>query len=403
MLPGPPDWVHAVNLGASALSVPLAVGLTQALGGGRGAALGAGMVLSLSPWPVRLAAMEDHFVWAGLLVLSGLWGAARRDTAGAWLAALSVGLLVHLRPLYEPFAALVLGLLAWERRWLPAALGAGLVAWRVAELLPLVSEGAGTGVVPWRMYLWPRFWLRLLLPSPFAADLHLHPGVTPLGVTALGLGGLVGALAQGRLRRAAVLGLGAGALVLPVLPKLHPWADPLRLQLPTCGVWAVLAGFGLAELGALGRRAQALGLGLTALSALPIWLWGGWSWAWQEEYTLLQRWAEQIPAGQRVLYDASQDPNGHFGTWLGMRSPGRWAPWNGPQAVTPQEGDWLYRGTADALRQEPGFADRCDLERLREAALSPTTDGWVDLGAAPVPATLARVGVCRGLSPPGAR
>lgn len=394
LAPAVPDWVHAVNLGASALGVPLTVGLVERLGGGRVAAWGAGLLLALAPWPVRLAAMEDHFVLAALLHAAALYAACRRDGRGAVLAALSVGWLVHLRPLQEPFALGVLGLLALERRWASVGLGAALLAWRGVELLPVLQQGAGTQVVPWRHYVELRFWLRALLPNPWAADLHLHPGVTPLGLAALAAVGLVEGLARGRLRRAVVLGLGAGLAVAPVLPKLHPWADPLRFQLPATVAWAALAGFGLELVWGLGVRARVAALGALALS------WGVAGreqalWAWQEEYTLLQGWADAAPEGVRVRYDASQDPNGHFGAWLNLRSAAEWVAWNTEDAPPLAEGDWLYRGTADALRAAGDPAQRCDLERLREAALSPASDGWVDFGQAPVRAELLRVGVCR--------
>ncbi|MCK6515020.1 hypothetical protein L6R46_08205 [Myxococcota bacterium] len=392
------DWVHLTNLGFSALTVVALVGLISALGGSPLAAGLAGLALAAAPLPVRLAATETDFVLVGLVQVLALYGAARGDRRGALLAALSVGLSVHLRPLGGAFALLPLGMLAWRRSAWAVALGLGLCAWRAAELLPLVREGSGVGVIPFGRLLDPDFWVKRLNPLGREPALHLSPLWSPLAFPLLAIAAVQ--LSKPETRRAWLWPLSLGIVLseLPYLAKTSPFGDPLRFLLPATALWAGLAGFGAAlafERG--GTRPRAL-LVVAALSFLPPWLRGQPRWAWQVEHLALVEATRLAPAGEEVLFDPAFDENGKIRLWLNTRGEARWRPW--AVGETPAEGTLVYLGSADHHRRlegggaGPSLAQGCALTPLTTRALPPETDGWIQLGDAPIPVGLYRVGAC---------
>lgn len=391
------DWVHLTNLGASSLTVVALVGLISALGGGPLAAGLAGLLLAAAPLPVRLAATETDFVLVGLVQVLALYGAARGDRRGAALAALSVGLSVHLRPLGGAFALLPLGMLAWRRAAWAVALGLGLCAWRAWELLPLVRAGSGAGVIPFGRLMEPDFWVKRLNPLNPDAALHLSPLWSPLGLPLLAIAAVQ--LSKPETRRGWLAPLGLGILLseLPYLSKTLPLADPLRFLLPATALWAGLAGLGAALAWAGGARARVV-LAVAALSFVPPWLRGQPRWAWQVEHLALVEAARVAPAGEEVLFDPAFDENGKIRMWLNTRGGARWRPW--AVGETPAEGALVYLGSADHHRRleaggaGPGLAQGCALTPLTTMALPPETDGWINLGDAPIPAGLYRVGAC---------
>ena len=73
--------------------------------------------------------------------------------------------------------------------------------------------------------------------------------------------------------------------------------------------------------------------------------------------------------------------------------------WHAWGTGTPTPGDLVFRGTADRLAAR-WQGERCGLDVLHETEVAPTSDGWVDFGAAPVRLSLYTVRDCGGLSGP---
>jgi hypothetical protein len=387
----PPGLVLGLNVLVSAMTVWVLVGLLERLGATEVERFGAGILLALSPLAVALAGTEIHFVAVGLLQVAAVYGAL--SERGGWrgqmdglLAASSLGLLIHLRPLQIAFVLLPLGLLAWRRRWLHLALGLALVGWRAAQVLP--HAGGGSGVMQYERYLELPFLARLMMPGPEAVDLALRPTVTPMIVPLLAMIGLVVWLRQERWKPVAVLAIAGTLALLPYAVKTQPFADPLRFQLPVQTWWVALAGLGLGVLwrrGLLGQAALVLGLVASLYVArAPVE-----RWAWQDE---LGFWRQlELEEGERVWINDSQDPNGHTRRWLTLNTPGTWL---GHTQGQPADGDLVVRGTAD---RHPGASfpyEDCELERVALELGSSVTDGWVELGSEPVELAAYRIHGC---------
>lgn len=389
LLGEPADHVTAANLALSALAVPLLYGCVRALlgGGGEGAATAAALALALLPLPVAVSGSEVHFVLAGTLAVAALYGAARGDRRGAWLAALSAGLLAHLRPLQGLFALLPLALLVRDRRWDALALGLGLLGWRWRQILhhigqqgrPPVLESAGLG-------RWD------VLPGPGSALVPLDPLVTPLGLSALAALALWRARSGAHRRAALILLAALLTQTVPYLPMAHSSSfDPLRFQLPAQAWVAALAALAAPAVLAWSPRRRAAALGALALSWIlaraPI----GQPWAWTAEYRFLIRELGEVPEGITVRYEGSQDPDMAFHRWLNTRSAGRWLPLDGGEA---RGGEWRYVGTADRLvgrSEEPPCSSQVASQRV-----PPASDGWVDFGEEAVLLGLYRIEDCSG-------
>lgn len=399
LLGDPPELVHGLNLIASALTVPLLVGLVRGLGGSRLAATVAGLLLATLPLAVSLAAMEDAFVLVGLLQVAALLGGIARGAAGTWLCAAATVLLANLRPEQAPFCLLPLLLLMRGRAWGPLAVAGLACLWRWAEIAVGMSGHVAetTQVIGYARYVQPEFLRDLLLPRRHATIVAFDPFATPLGITGLALVGLVagwrarvGGASSGPSRPS--LGILVAAIVIPLavyLPKDKPYADPLRFQLSTVTFWCALAGLGAERVWRRGRVATGLAgvaIGVTVWVARAP-LDGGW--AWQHEYRFLL--GHPVPDDTRVAYRADQDPHQAFDRWLDEVSAGDWRPLD---ATPPSPGTWLYRGTADRIAGVwPSVP--CDLEPVDVVSVPSATDGWVTLGREPVQIGYYRVGVCR--------
>lgn len=391
------DWVHLTNLGFSALTVVALVALVGALGGSPLAAGLAGLTLAIAPLPVRLAATETDFVLVGLLQLLALYGAARGDRRGAALAALSVGLSVHLRPLGGAFALLPLGMLVMRRSAWAVALGLGLCAWRAWELAPLVRAGTGVGVIPFERLIEADFWVKRLNPFSGSAELHLNALWSPLALPILAVVAVQRSQVETRRAWLWPLALGVALSELPYVAKTLPEADPLRFLLPATALWAGIAGFGGALAWEGSPKAKAA-LVVAALSFFPPWLRGQPRWAWQVEHLAFIEAARLAPAGEEVLFDPAFDENGKIRIWLNTRGGARFRPW--ALGEVPKEGALVYVGTADHHRRltarggERGMTDGCDLSPITTIDVPPETDGWIHLGDAPLTVGLYRVGAC---------
>ena len=390
------DFVHDVNLVASAAAPALLYALALRLGLPGRVALGAGVALVVWPQAVLLARMEDHAVLAGTLQLVAAVAVLGRSRAEAALAVGAAALLGHLRPDQGPVAALLLLPLAARRQWFAFGVGAALLAARLGYLPRPDHSPIDFG----RLLVlrdWP--WMVRAFWAPAGP-------LAPLGLALAGAGVLLAAAPRARslpLPSIAWLAAIFAAVTLPYLPKDLPAADPLRFSLPALP-WLILAAAtgGVAAWRAVrvDRRVGA-GLGVLGLAALvaprapdahprP--------WAWEGEYRFL---LAQLPspdgdplgtpaATRRGWYDDAQDPNGVFGRWLSIASGMAWRPWNDGEPV---QGDLVYRGTADRLADR-WLGARCGLEPLAEEELAPLSDGWVEFGAAPVRVSLYRVREC---------
>jgi len=380
-LGAPTDHALAVNLALSALTVPLLYGCVKALTKDKWIASVAALLLAVTPLPVAVAGSEIHFVLVGTLQVAALYGAARGDRTGALLSALSVGLLVHLRPMQGLFVLLPLGMLAWRRRWEGVALGLALVGWRGVELLqyfqgelPPVMQQSNLHFVD-------------LLPGVGSALVPLNPWATPLALTLLA----ALALRPGPSKAAAWL-MGAALLLgtLPYLPITHDSVfDPLRFQLPAqawlCGLSALALTKLREEDTRLTLAAGAMILASWWTARAPL----GADWAWTEEHRFLSREAGKVPEGAVVRYDGSQDPDLVFHAWINEHSPGVWLPLS---PVPLQAGEWRYIGTADRLANgSEGVA--CG-DAVVTQAITPLSDGWVQFGEQPLTLGLYRVETC---------
>lgn len=385
----PPGLVHGVDMMLSALAVPLVVALVGHLGGTRPERYAAGLLLALSPLAVKLAGTESHFVWVATLQIAALVGALRQDRLGELLAWSSIGLLAHLRPLQAVFCLLPLALLLWRRRWLGLGLALALVGWRTSQILALPA-GSGEGIVQYGRYLDPNFLLRLIAPGRDGADLALNPWVTPFMVPILACGGLWATLRRERYQAALIPSIAGMLSLLPYAPKLEPFADPLRFQLPVQTWWIVLAGLGLGLVWTW--RVHLLGAVLFLTGA-------AWivaqephpEWVWQAEYPFLLGQGRQLEAETRVFMNAEQDPHGHMRDWLDWNTD---AVWIGADEALPVVGDVVYKGSAD---RHPGASwpyEDCRTESIVARQVASVTDGWVDLGADSVTLGFYRVVDC---------
>jgi hypothetical protein len=383
---GPPtDFVHDVNLLLSSLAPVFLAGIAIRLGLPRAFSLAAGVALAVFPQAVSLAQVEDHAPAVATLQLLTAWAALGSTRSQALLAALSAGLLAHLRPEQLPVAVvLLLPLLRTQR--VIFGLGLALVLSRLAYL-PEISRS-------------PIDFGRLLDPSQLPPLLRSFTAPSGLpGLAALGIAGL--GLAAGAPRwRSLPRMWGWAALVflattLPYLPKTQPAGDPLRFSLPAvawllllvAGCLPILVHAARTDARRAGLRAVGLFGGLAVLAVLlpkhPVQSFPR-PWAWEEEYRFLR---EHLPAenGEATSgwYDASQDPNGAFALWMQLRTGMTWRAWGSGH---PQPGDLVYRGTADRLSGSWAGAT-CGLDPREEEHVAPLSDGWVDFG--PEPVTLA--------------
>ena len=401
----PEPFVHAANIGFSALTVVFIVALARRVGASPFAAAAAGVLLAAHPLVVAVAGMEDLFVLVGLLQVVAVTYAlgplaapagptSRAARAEPWAAALAVALLAHLRPEQAVFALVPLGLLAWRRAWGPLAVAVALCGWRWAEILGTAGAvNGGADLLGWSRWTNPGFLRQFLVLGPYNPALLLAPTRSPFALVVLVALGALGARHAATRRLAVPL----AALVLPllvVLPKTSPLADPVRFQLPGFAFAAVLAGVALAPfagrvLPLLGWGAALLGTGYLARSPL------GGGWAWAHEHLVLRAHVADMPADTLVYYRADQDPFHHFGIWADTVSPGKWRPLEMPltNGIPLATGDWYWRGFADgAAGSWPPVP--CAFEPITVTTVTSQTDGWIVLPPGPMTVGFYRVGGC---------
>ncbi|MDP2307605.1 MAG: hypothetical protein Q8P18_16400 [Pseudomonadota bacterium] len=411
---GSPDhFVHAANIGFSALTVVYTVALARRVGASGIGATAAGLLLAVHPLAVAVAGMEDLFVLVGLLQVVAVMAAVgpdvrRRNDASArrarpleaWAAALAVGLLVHLRPEQAAFSLVPLAILAWRRAWSPLAVALALCFWRWAEIVGADGAiGRGAGILGWSRWTDPDFLGSFLHVGPHHPALLLDFTRSPFAFALLAG---IGALGVRRPEGHRLL-VPLAALLLPlavVLPKTSPLADPVRFQLPGFAFAAVLAGIALAplvEARPLGARPQAWrraallawggGLLLTGIVARRP-LDGGWAWA--HEHLFLRAHLGDMPADTLVFYRPDQDPHHQFGAWVDAVSPGRWRPLGGGPI---EPGAWYWRGFPDGAAGVWPPAP-CVFEPILVTTVTSLTDGWIVLPPGPLEVGFYRIGAC---------
>jgi hypothetical protein len=334
-----PDTVHLVNVAASVLTVPFLVAAVARVADAR-TATAAGLLLAVLPLAVASAGHEHQLIVVGLAqaaAMAGLLALPEEDGRRAdALAATSLGMLAHTRPMEVGEAWLGVAWLAVQRRWAAAGAAAALVLWRTVELALFVAGGGNASGAQLDTG-WSADLLRHLV-GPGGRLTVLDPTVTPLGVTALALAGA--ALAWRTPAARGIVALGALDLGLYVVQPLEP--DRLRLQLPA-QVWlAALAAVGGAALLARSRTAAvAVAVGVAA-SFVPAREPFEPPWAWQAEYRVVRRAIRDVPRGALVRVDHA----GPLADWAMRRTGARWWPGEQPAAYR-----WV--GLADDLGAAP--------------------------------------------------
>ena len=113
--------VHWMNLALSSLAPAFLFETMKPLAG-RTAALVGGLLLTLAPLPVLVAATEVSYPAAATLQLAAVAGALGPRITGPVFCLVSSALLLVAGPENIPFVALPMGLLVWKRRWAVAVL-----------------------------------------------------------------------------------------------------------------------------------------------------------------------------------------------------------------------------------------------------------------------------------------
>ena len=340
--------VQWMNLALSSLAPALLFAAMRPLAG-RTAALAGGLLLTLAPLPVLVAATEVSAPAAATLQLAAVAGALGHRITGPAFCLASSALLLWAGPENIPFVALPMGLLLWKRRWTGAALlGIGL-----GVSLP----SAAVDVDALMAMAW-----HTMVPGPGAIDRILDPLKTPAMVPLLGLGGVLWCLNRDRLSAGLVPSLAAFLTLLTVLPLETDYS-----QVATQSWWAGLAGMGLAAAIGWGRW-PAMGLWVLFGASLFVARSPTETTAQSEEYALLR--AVQ-PRGAWAHPQVDADLAG----WAGL-SPA-------PDEVV--AGDRIWRGVRDAEQGWPwGDCPMLELEvrdaTAHGATVDPSGTGTVTLG-----------------------
>ena len=283
----PAEVGYAVTLVLSVLAVPWVVDAADRAAPDRApwAGRAAGALVACAPTLVAHGQAFGAFAVSVGVVASLLAGLSRDDARGAWAAALSAALLVHLRPLLAGVAAVGL-LAAWRVDRRAAAVGGVVAAVRVAEIGWVAQQagvrgGASLNTLDQGVVAWLGGWT--------GAD----PSVTPWPFA------LLAAYALARVRRPLVWGGVLAALTVPYL-HLHFAYDLVRMQLPSAVVLAVLAGIGAASVpSGWGRAAAAVAL------ASGLWVArhprGDPPWVWVAEAGILRAGLDRCPPDAAIV------------------------------------------------------------------------------------------------------
>ncbi len=358
-----PGVLFALNDAVAVCAPVLLWGLVR-LHADRRASLTAGIGLAALPLLLRLGPTEVMHVPVTTLSLLALVGAAgfRRggDPALGVVGVLSATLVVYLRPEALPFPVVVAAFAfgATSRwRW---PLGWALVAVVAVRLSTLVLE---------QDVLRPAAMLRgdvlraALLPALVSAA-HRAAGstfwngsLTPAGLWPFALLGAVVAPPSFRWR----LLVWWVAVEAPVLAKVSPVADAVRLQLPAQSLWLVLVGLGAAALPARWLVVAPGLIGAVWFLGRPGWL----RWANHDEYDVLAERVPALAADDVVVYDDVGNRGGKFARVMEVMGPARWvraSDWLGGSADGPPTHWW--RGVSEDPAVTAAISARCTAARV---------------------------------------
>lgn len=383
---GPGDHVHVFDAVISSLIAPMAWLAAWHLTRDRAAALGAGVFSALLPWSVWMSPTETPYVAIATLQVAAVAGATGQGRANLALAALSAGLLAHVRPTEVVVAGLISLALLWRRELLAAFVAGALSLWRAAELVAGISNGtASTQAAHTEAFgVWRQPWTWAGHDGRIAL---LDPHLTPAALVVLA--GF--ALSAPRRKH---LWLPVVVVVADVVLNAHqpPGNDLLRFQLAPEGLLAVLAGVGAVALRDRWEStwARAVAVSLAVLSfawaATPLHPWP----VWVKQHRFLVAHLHAVPEGRTVRYSDAGDPNDLFYQWINRRSDAFWKPLDGDA----RPGEVRFVGWGDLA---PGAApvpwDR--LAPIAEIDAAPVWSGLMNLSDQPV-----RIGLYRVL-PPG--
>lgn len=375
---GAGDHAFGVNLLLSSLTAGFVAGLAERVDGAK-AGIAAGGIAALVPLSVLLGGSELPYVSVALLQVAGLYGVTGTRPAERLLAATSIVMLAHMRPLQLVTSAFLLVL--WRgapRAWLAAAAAGWL--WRAGQLGLVLAAGETNtnGVALWLLPHWLQVWTwagaqgRILL---------LDPWVSPAALAPLALWGALGA----HERRPDVARGAVGLMLLQLALYGHQalWPDRVRFLSPMLPWAALLAGIGLLRMQRWWPAGAAALLVTGWLARDPLAPEG----VWIAENRFLRAHIGLVRRGERVAFARTQDTVGVLRKWLIRSTDAFW------EAATNEEpaGTLRFVGIGDRL---PGALpvpwER--LEPIAEIEAPPNEHGMVHLvGDGPVKIGLYRV------------
>lgn len=340
LLGQPADSARTVNLVLSSLAPAWLYALLRHLDAPVTVRRLAPLLLCVLPLAVALARTESHLVAVATLQVAACASVLDRRRVRVLFGVVSAGMLAHLRPEEGLFALLPVALAFRRGHRAAAALGAGLVAWRAAQIVAAPHQPGTTWLPGWTTHALQ------LLPGPGGGLALFDPTLTPAVLPVLLLLGLPAV----RHRHDARLALLAAATTALPVWNMELRTDILRFQLPTMTWWCVLAAYGVVQLVAAGRWAT---LALLLVAPLTVW------WArnpigpvsiWTWEHRLLHEAAPLLHPGDVVRYDAVWDTSRDFRAVATSITGALFVPLEDRPVVA---GEWLWTGRGSAW---PGAA-----------------------------------------------
>jgi hypothetical protein len=380
-----PHLPHGVNLVLAGLTAAWLHEATRTATGSSTAAHGAAALWVSQPLAIAMSTTEGMFPLVAALQVAA-WAAWCRGGRHRWFAALSLGLLVHVRPLQLLIVAA--WILLWAKRdtWRPLALVVVMMAWRSTELLTLAWQ---SGVAPGSSGAFdqatPLGWHVAIMESP-SSLLVTDPTLVPFWLLPLAI---VGISWGWRHHRTLLIWL-LTTLAITLVTTAHQarLTDIVRFQLPALLWWSVLGGIALSRIPRTAFKYSAVAgvfagagwvIARSPLSPRP---------AWTQEHGAIAAQQRALPAGTTVHYDPAWDHHGTLTAWLSFVGPARWV----PLSDTLAPGDLVWQGRA--ARWPSAMQITCALEPLTTGFLTPHGGDILDLGDTPIPAGLFRVTDC---------
>lgn len=329
-------------------------------------ATAAALIYALLPVALRLQASEAMHVSVTACVVGALALAARfrrtgEQVAGFGAAALA-GVAINTRPEAMPLVVVVM-VWGWRRSgWAPLLL---LIAAVVGRLVGFPSD---QGVLHWREFVDPGVLVKALLPRIGAAtkssafQVFWHAALTPVALWPLVVLGARGLDRDLRNRLLVWVVLLGG----PVVIKVWPLADAIRLQLPVQAAWVFVAAIGATR---APRWALPVVLGLM----FP-WIVQTPRWPQAQELDFLREVVPKL-GPETVRYDTTPPRAEKFKDVMELLGPARW---------TGGEAPLRYVGLTCYLGPTPPGCERTECP-VFETVLHPPSDLDVQLPDEGVP------------------